>query len=140
MSHSLSQNWVHWILVTKYREPVINAELEPLIYDYITAELEELNCEVREINGMPDHIHVLFLLHQEHAMAKVARRVKARRSMWVNKQGFLPNRFQWKTGYAAFSVSLDHLYRVDGYIKKQKRHHAEKGLREELEVFPRLLE
>ena len=50
----------HLVLVTKYRNPVLTGEVKELVYDTIRAVLEERGCILTEINGEPDHIHVLF--------------------------------------------------------------------------------
>ncbi|MDZ7614736.1 MAG: transposase [Flavobacteriaceae bacterium] len=42
--------------------PLINTTIEQKIYQYVSEQLRNQGCPVRIINGMPDHIHCLFLL------------------------------------------------------------------------------
>jgi REP element-mobilizing transposase RayT len=37
--------------------------MEQKVYQFISEQLREQGCPVRIINGMPDHIHSLFLLN-----------------------------------------------------------------------------
>jgi putative transposase len=61
MSHSFNKIWIHAIWATKERYPLINTSVETKLYQFITKQLKEQGCPVRIINGMPDHIHCLFL-------------------------------------------------------------------------------
>ncbi len=61
MPHSFNKIWIHAIWATKERLPLIQSSVEKNIYQYISEQLREQGCPVRIINGMPDHIHCLFL-------------------------------------------------------------------------------
>lgn len=61
MSQSFTKLWIHTIWATKNRQELIGFSIEKQLYDFIWQELSELGCPVRIINGMPDHVHVLFL-------------------------------------------------------------------------------
>nr|WP_240475268.1 transposase [Flavobacterium reichenbachii] len=61
MSQSFTKLWIHAIWATKNRQELIDDSIEKNLFDYIREELIELGCPVRIINGMPDHILVLFL-------------------------------------------------------------------------------
>jgi REP element-mobilizing transposase RayT len=61
MSQSFTKLWIHAIWATKHRQDLIDFSIEKKLYDCIWQELTELGCPVRIINGMPDHVHVLFL-------------------------------------------------------------------------------
>lgn len=61
MSQSFTKLWTHAIWATKNRQELIDFSIEKKIYDFIWQEITGLGCLVRIINGMPDHVHVLFL-------------------------------------------------------------------------------
>ena len=66
MSHSLHKVWLHVIFSTKNREPLIHQIAEHKIYDFIKSELNEMGCSTRAINGMSEHLHILFcLIHRK---------------------------------------------------------------------------
>lgn len=93
------------------------------------------NCPVRIINGMPDHIHCLFLLSPQKSIADVVKQIKGGSSHYVNQNDLIVEKFAWQTGYAAFSVSKSVVERVFQYIKNQKEHHQKKTFQQEYDDF-----
>ena len=77
MSHSFNKIWIHAIWSTKERLPLIQSTVENKIYQFISEQLREQGCPVRIINGMPDHIHCLFLLNPQKSIAEVVKQIKA---------------------------------------------------------------
>jgi putative transposase len=49
----------------------------------------------------------------------------------VNERSDLKSRFEWQTGYAAFTVSQSQVGVVRGYIQRQKEQHANRSFRDE---------
>lgn len=98
----------------------------------------ELGCPVRMINGMPDHVHSLFLMTPKVAVSDIIRQIKGSTSHWINKQELITEKFSWQTGYAAYSVSESQVEKVFHYIKNQKPHHAKRGFQQEFDAFIRL--
>lgn len=138
MPHSYNKTWIHAIWSTKLRQPFIVPQIETIVFDYLRSELREMNCPVRIINGMPDHVHCLFLLSQQKSIAEVIKRLKGNSSHFVNQQNLVPYPFSWQTGYATFSVSESILPRVFEYIQNQKTHHQSKTYDQELRGFLKL--
>jgi len=135
MPHSFNKIWIHAIWATKERQPLISIKSEKKIYDLIRAELIEMSCPVRIINGMPDHIHSLFLLNPQKSVADVIKQIKGSSSHSINEQNIIPEKFSWQTGYATYSVSESQLEKVYQYIKNQKQHHQKKTFLQEYEEF-----
>jgi putative transposase len=123
MSHSLNKVWIHAIWSTKEREPLIDFSVENKIYPFIHDEFRELGCPLRIVNGMPDHIHCLFLLNPQKSLSEVIKQVKGSSSHFVNHDNIISQKFAWQTGYASYSVSESIVERVFQYIKNQKEHH-----------------
>ena len=135
MSHSYNKIWLHVIFATKERIPLITFAIETKIYDHMREQLIEIGCPVRIINGMPDHVHLLFLQNPKMAVADIVKQVKGNTSHWINEQDLIPERFAWQTGYAAYSVSESQLERVFQYINHQKEHHKRKTFAMEYDEF-----
>ncbi|MEO7977047.1 transposase [Flavobacterium sp.] len=108
------------------------------MHNYIREELIELGCPVRIINGMPDHIHALFLLNPKKSMADVIKQIKGSSSHSINGENLILEKFAWQTGYAAYSVSESQLEIVYNYIKNQKQHHLKKTGQNEFYEFIKL--
>ena len=138
MPHSFNKLWIHAIWATKNRQELIDFSLEKQVYNYIREELIELGCPVRIINGMPDHIHALFLLNPQKSIADVIKQIKGSSSHSINGENLILEKFAWQTGYAAYSVSESQLETVYYYIKNQKQHHLKKNGQEEFDEFVKL--
>ena len=138
MAHSFNRIWIHAIYSTKEREPFIRSNAEQPIYDYMKSQLEDISCSVRIINGMPEHVHLLFLLNPQKAIIDVLKQVKGSTSHWINEQNIISEKFAWQTGYAAYSVSESQLDKVYNYIANQKEHHKKKTFAQEYDEFIKL--
>ena len=133
--HSYNQIWIHAIWATKHRQPFIGPEIEKAVFDFMRKEFEELGCPVRIINGIPDHVHCLFLQNPKKSVAETIKQIKGGTSHFINQNGLTEERFSWQTGYACFSVSRSVVDRTFTYIKNQKQHHAKKTFQDEYDAF-----
>lgn len=135
MPHSFNKIWIHAIWATKDRANLIMPNIETKLHQFITKELRELECPARIVNGMPDHIHGLFLLNPQKSIVDVIKQVKGSSSYYINHENLIAEKFAWQTGYAAYSVSESVLEKVYQYIKNQKVHHQKKSFQEEYDEF-----
>lgn len=135
MSHSFNKIWIHAIWATKERMPLIDQSIENKVYNYIAEQLREQGCPVRIINGMPDHIHCLFLLNPKKSIAEVIKQIKGSSSHYLNQSNLIADKFAWQTGYAAYSVSESAVNKVFQYIINQKQHHTKKTFKQEYDEF-----
>jgi REP element-mobilizing transposase RayT len=138
MGHSYNKIWVHAIWSTKDRRPLIELSVEDKIHQHINQQLREAGCPVRIINGMPDHIHCLFLLNPQRSISEVIKQIKGSSSHYVNQTNLISQKFAWQTGYAAYSVSESILEKTFSYIQNQKSHHQKKSFQQEYEDFLKL--
>ena len=76
MRQSLSQLYVHLTFGTKERYPFISGQIELQLYSYIGGILKNKESPALKINPVPDHIHILFRLSKNHALAKVVEAVQ----------------------------------------------------------------
>ncbi len=126
MPHSVNKIWIHAIWATKKRAPFIKPAVEKKIRQFISDQLRDQGCPVRTINGMPDHIHCLFLLNPTKSIAEIIKQIKGTSSHFVNRNNLIAEKFAWQTGYAAYSVSESGVDKVYKYIKNQKKRHQKK--------------
>jgi putative transposase len=138
MPHSYNKIWIHAIWSTKERLPLIHPMVESKIHQFIAEQLREQGCPVRIINGMPDHIHCLFLLSPQRSIAEVIKQIKGGSSHFINQNNLITEKFAWQTGYAAYSVSESVVDKVFQYIKNQKQHHTKKIFQQEYAEFLKL--
>ena len=94
--------------------------------------LKELSCVPIVINGMPDHVHLLFAADYKRSLMDIMRLVKGETSYWANSNKFLPYKLQWQDSFSASSVSERSLGIVKNYILNQKAHHQKVALEDEI--------
>ncbi len=135
MSHSLTKIWIHSILGVKNKQALISEKVSPSIYKHIGELLLSIDCKPRIINGVEDHIHLLFLLSPKIAVADLEKKIKGETSHWINQQDLMSDKFSWQVGYGAFSVSESNVKAVQSYIKTQKEHHKKMTFEEEYKKF-----
>ncbi len=127
-AHAVCSLQSHMVFVTKYRHPVITAEIEARLKAMLTKLCEAKRCELLECKadlGTQDHIHLLIERHPTVAEAQLAETLKTITSREIRKEfkEFLKPYYWkpvfWKRGYCAVSsggASLDVLKR---YIEQQ---------------------
>jgi REP element-mobilizing transposase RayT len=121
----------HLIFSTKNRVPVIAAELEPRLYEYVGGIIRAHKGTLIAAGGMPDHVHLLCSLSKELALADALRLIKTNSSKWVHETFADQQGFAWQAGYGAFAVSYSNLDSVKQYILQQKEHHHRLSYQEE---------
>ncbi len=135
MGQSLSQMYIHLTFGTKGRKALINKNIEAELHSYMASIFKNNESPALKINSVPDHIHILFRLSKNYALAKVVEDVKKNSSKWIKTKGIIE--FSWQIGYGAFSVSSSKVDIVKKYIMNQKEHHKIKTYKEEVEKFIR---
>src|SRR5271163_4232814 len=101
MPQSLAKNWVHLIYSTKDREPCLSLEIRHSLFEYKAGILTAWKSPALLIGGVAHHVHILFCLSKNHALAKVIEEVKKGSSKWLKTQGPEFRDFRWQAGYGA---------------------------------------
>jgi putative transposase len=137
MSSSHTNLLYHLIFSTKDRQPLITAEHQPRLYEYIGGAIRGQGGVALAINGTEDHVHVLAKLRPDRSLSDALRDLKANSSGWMH--GVFPalRGFSWQRGYGAFTVSQSNIGQVKEYISRQKEHHERKSFRDEFIEFLR---
>lgn len=118
------------------KEPnLILPDIEKKIYHFISEQFREIGCPARIVNGMPDHIHCLFLLNSQKSIAEVIKQIKGSSSHFINQNNLTVDKFSWQTGYAAYSISESVIEKVFNYIKNQKEHHQKNLFNKNMMIF-----
>jgi hypothetical protein len=106
--------------------------MEERLHAYLGGTIRALGGVPIEINGMPDHVHLLAKLRQDKSLSDVLRDLKANSSGWVHDTFPTIRDFAWQGGYTAFTVSESKMETVRRYIRNQKGHHKTVDFQEEL--------
>ncbi len=125
--------YFHLIWGTREGNPWISREIERAVFRCIVGQVHKLGCEVLAINGVPDHVHLVVKLKSSVPVALVVKQAKGVSSKFINDYLNGNGQFHWQVGYGAFSISRWDLPMIINYVNKQKIHHNEESLNEELE-------
>ncbi len=131
MANTYTQIHIQVVFAVQNRESLIQKNWKDELYKYITAIIQNYNHKVLQINGMPDHIHILIGMRPNQSLSDLMKLVKQDSSKWINNKGFINGKFSWQSGYGAFSYSKVQLPRVIKYIQNQEEHHKTRSFREE---------
>ncbi len=125
--------YIHFILSTKNRIPLIPESSRKRVEKYITGIVKNLDSKLYAIYANPDHVHMLVSRSpgiSEEGMATIIAD-GTRKFIFENK---LSNGiFLWQETAAAFSVSKSDVERVCRYILNQGAHHRKVSFAEEYE-------
>jgi REP-associated tyrosine transposase len=135
MPQSLSSVLIHLIFSTKHREPLITPTIEIELHPYMAKIFRGLKSPSLAINGVTDHVHVLFALGRVIAIADLVEEVKTESSKWIKTKGPEFRNFHWQKGYGAFSIGQSQVPAVKRYIARQKMHHRRVTFQEEYRKF-----
>lgn len=135
MPSTHTQLYIHYVITVKGRKNFIPEEHNKILHKYIKGIVEKRKSILLAINNVPDHMHLLVSVTPNYTIAKFIQEIKAGSSKYINDQKWIRGKFQWQTGYGAFSYSKSHLDHVIEYIKNQQQHHEKRTFREEFLDF-----
>ncbi|MGB1032569.1 MAG: IS200/IS605 family transposase [Flavobacteriales bacterium] len=136
MANTYTQLHIQVVFAVQFRQNLISETWEDELYKYMTTIIQNNGHKVLKINGMPDHIHILFGLRPSQSLSDLMKQVKQDSTNWINKKGFVKGRFSWQSGYGAFSYCKSVVPKVIRYIENQKPHHEKKAfLKEYVEML-----
>jgi REP element-mobilizing transposase RayT len=135
MANTYTQIHIQVVFAVQNRQSLIKNEWKDELYKYITGIVQNNNHKVLQINGMHDHIHILFGMRPTQSLSDLMKQVKQDSSKWINTKEFVNGEFLWQSGFGAFSYSKSELPNVINYIKNQELHHKSKSFQEEYLQF-----
>lgn len=135
MASTLVKIDIHIIFHTKSSSVVIRNEDIPLVHKYIGGIIKNIDALPICIGGINDHVHILCSLPKTMTLADFVRSIKANTSRWIKSLDSYYERFEWQSGYGAFSVSPSVLDKTISYINHQEEHHKKQSSRDEYVVF-----
>ncbi|MBL8890191.1 MAG: transposase [Planctomycetaceae bacterium] len=125
MPQSVAVIPIHLVFSVKDRLPLlVSPDLRIELFAYMATIIRDsAGCTPILINGVEDHVHVLYKLGRVINVAKVTELAKKETTKWLKKQAKSLNNFAWQSGYGAFGVSLSNVDFVKKDIQDQEEHH-----------------
>jgi REP element-mobilizing transposase RayT len=116
--------YYHLVWATKNREPLIQPEMEALLYDTFRRKAAELGVQILALNGWVDHVHLVVSIPPKLALAAVVKHFKGTSAYEVNHHD-LDLSFGWQRGYGALSLGEQRRPFAEAYVRNQKQHHQD---------------
>lgn len=138
MANTYSQLYIQIVFAVKGRQNLISLKWKDEIYKYITGIITNQKQKLITINGMPDHIHILVGIKPDVSLSDLVRDIKSSSSKFINEQNWINGKFEWQTGFGAFSYGHSQLTNVIKYIENQEEHHKKRTFKEEYIGFLKL--
>lgn len=137
MANTYTQIYVQVVFAVQGRQRLVPKIHKEELHKYITGIIRNQGQKLLAIHCMPDHAHILFRLKPSMALSDLVQVVKADSTNFINRKRWVPGRFSWQEGYAAFSYGHSQLTTVIRYIQNQEQHHGTKSFRQEYVAFLR---
>jgi putative transposase len=131
MANTYTQIHIQAVFAVQNRDCIIQNGWKDELYKYITGIGQNNKHKMLAINGMPDHVHILFGFRPSQSLSDLMQDIKGSSSKWINEKRFIKGKFSWQEGYGAFSYSKSDLPKVIQYIRNQEEHHKKKSFIEE---------
>ena len=131
MANTYTQLNVHCVFSVLGRENVLSDSFRSDLFKYISGILKNTKQFPLAVNGYKDHVHIFFELQPTTTVSQILNTIKANSSKWINENKFLPGKFNWQSGYGAFTYSRSQRNDVIKYIMEQEKHHAKRTFKEE---------
>lgn len=131
MANTYTQIYVHVVFSVKGRQNLIQKKWKDELFMYISGIAKGKEQKIYAIGGVEDHIHILLSIKPSIALSDLVGEIKSNSSKWINEKSLVMGRFEWQSGFGAFSCSHSQLDGVIFYINNQEEHHKKKNFKVE---------
>jgi putative transposase len=137
------KNFVHLVLVTKYRKNAINNRMLNRMKDLIEETCLQMNCELLEFNGESDHVHLLVSVNPKWSVSNFVGKIKGktsyfmRKEFWSDVKNKLWGDHFWSPSYCVVSCGGAPLEIVKKYIEDQQKPAPEKDVKKSKSISAR---
>jgi len=131
MADTFTDISIQLVFAVKNRNSLIeNLWREPL-YQYMTGTIQHYGHKMLRINGMSDHVHIFIGYNVNQLIPDLIKEIKTASNKYIRDKKLTRYKFEWQSGYGAFSYSHSDRDNVINYIINQQHHHYKKTLEEE---------
>lgn len=114
----------HVIFCPKYRKKILYGEVSERLKQLLLSKSNELQCEIVEMEVMPDHVHILIKCDPQFGIHKTVKHLKGFTSRILRQEfrhlvSSMPS--LWTNSYFVATVGSISLDVVKQYIESQKK-------------------
>lgn len=118
-----TQIYIHLVFSPKYRERLLIKGIRSEVFSYISGIITNRKHKSIIINGMLDHVHILYGENPDYKISDLVACIKRESSNFINSKDWFRQKFHWQDGYGAFSYGKSQLNDIYNYIVNQELHH-----------------
>jgi putative transposase len=131
MANTYTQCYFHLVFAVKNRDALVRKDWKDELEKYITGIVQNHGHKLLAIGAMPDHIHILIGYNLNHLIPDLVEEIKTSSNAWIKVKRFSKFKFNWQTGYGAFTNSRSQIDSEIKYVLSQEEHHRNKLFKEE---------
>jgi len=132
---TFTQMYIHLVFAVKFRDNVLHKSIRNIVFEYMSGILTKQKHKSIIINGISDHVHILFGLNPSLSISDTVHDLKRSSSLFINNEKLCRDKFAWQEGYGGFTYSRSQIATIYKYIENQELHHKKKTFREEYIEF-----
>jgi len=96
---TFTQIYVQLVFAVKNRETALRKEIRPHVFKYMSGILTNQKHKSIIINGLSNHVHILFGLNPSISVSDTVHEVKRCSTLFINRERLSVGRFSWQEGY-----------------------------------------
>ena len=122
--HSVSKLVVHLVFTTKYRRKIFDGYMIQQLRSYFESACEKLECELLEMDGEADHVHLLIAFPPKLSISILVNNLKAVSSRMLRQQNThltrqSNNGVLWSRSYFACTAGGATIDTLKEYVQSQ---------------------
>ncbi|MBN2683151.1 MAG: IS200/IS605 family transposase [Bacteroidales bacterium] len=133
MPNTYTQVYIHAVFAVKNRKSLLKKDWREYLFKYMTGIVQQNGHKMIIVNGVSNHVHMFIGMKPIQSLSSLMQDVKRDSSKWINDNKLVNGRFEWQSGFGAFSYALSQIDNVYKYIANQERHHGEITFKDEFE-------
>ena len=135
ISSTYTSLYFHIVFSTKHRSRALHKEVMEHLKAYTIGYINNTGAKSIIINGIEDHIHLLFQVNNTHFnISEFVRELKKSTNKMLN-QTFFNGKFAWQEGYFVGTISRWDTDKIKKYIQHQEEHHKTMSFEEEWDAI-----
>lgn len=131
MPNVYSRIYLQLVFAVKNRQALIESVWKDELCRYAASIIQGKGHKSIITNAVKDHIHLFLGYNPSNPIPDLVREIKCNSSKFINDHHLSRCKFEWQTGYGAFSYSRSDIDRVYQYIQNQEQHHKIKTFKAE---------
>jgi putative transposase len=132
---TFTQMYVQLVFAVKFKDSVLHKSIRNRVFEYMSGIITQQKHKSIIINGVSDHVHILFGMNPAISVSDTVHDLKRNSSLFINNEKLCFGKFAWQEGYGGFTYSRSQINGIYKYIENQEIHHKKKSFKEEYIEF-----